>query len=75
MKLCQVRKIFISSEDISAAYQNDNYRMYFSKYVLLNFPKQQTNLGGTQAVTTYFDFATFSTIAPIASISYQDQVI
>jgi len=64
-----------AAEDISAAYQNDNYRMYFSKYVLLNFPKQQTNLGGTQAVPTYFDFATFSTIAPIASISYQDQVI
>ena len=64
-----------SAEDISAAYQNDNYRMYFSKYVLLNFPKQQTNIGGTQAVPTYFDFATFSTIAPVASISYQDQVI
>jgi len=64
-----------AAEDISAAYQNDNYRMYFSKYVLLNFPKQQTNLGGTQAVPSYFDFATFSTIAPIASISYQDQVI
>jgi hypothetical protein len=41
----------------------------------LNFPKQQTNIGGTQAVPTYFDFATFSTIAPVASISYQDQVI
>jgi hypothetical protein len=64
-----------SAEDISAAYQNDNYRMYFSKYVLLNFPKQQTNPGGTQAVPTYFDFATFSTISPVASISYQDQVI
>jgi|688.fasta_scaffold22538_2 hypothetical protein len=64
-----------AAEDISAAYQNDNYRMYFSKYVLLNFPKQQTNPGGTQAVPTYFDFATFSTIAPVASISYQDQVI
>jgi len=64
-----------SAEDISAAYQNDNYRMYFSKYALLNFPKQQTNPGGTQAVPTYFDFATFSTISPLSSISYQDQVI
>jgi len=64
-----------AAEDISAQYQNDNYRMYFSKYVLLNFPKQQTNPGGTQAVPTYFDFATFSSIAPVASISYQDQVI
>lgn len=64
-----------AAEDISAAYQNDNYRMYFSKYVLLNFPKQQTNPGGTQAVPTYFDFATFSTIAPVSSISYQNQII
>jgi hypothetical protein len=29
------------SEDISAAYQNVNYKMYFSKYVLLNLPKQE----------------------------------
>lgn len=42
-----------SSEDISAAYQNSNYKMYFSKYVLLNFPKQQTD-GGTNSV--YWDF-------------------
>jgi hypothetical protein len=27
-----------AAEDISAAYQNANYKMYFSKYVLLNFP-------------------------------------
>ena len=26
-----------ASEDISAAYQNNNYKMYFSKYLLLNF--------------------------------------
>ncbi len=31
-----------ASEDISAAYQNGNYKMYFSKYVLLNLPKQET---------------------------------
>ena len=29
-----------AAEDISAAYQNSNYKMYFSKFVLLNFPKQ-----------------------------------
>jgi hypothetical protein len=33
-----------SAEDISAAYQNVNYKMYFSKYVLLNLPKQETVL-------------------------------
>ena len=34
-----------AAEDISAAYQNSNYRMYFSKYILLNFPKQNTASG------------------------------
>ena len=49
-----------AAEDISAAYQNENYRMYFSKYTLLNFPKQQLlNLGGTQATPTYWNFDNF----------------
>ena len=46
-----------AAEDISAAYQNDNYKMYFSKYVLLNFPKQNTipSIGGVPQ-PVYFDF-------------------
>lgn len=32
-----------AAEDISAAYQNTNYKMYFSKYVLLDLPKQNLN--------------------------------
>lgn len=44
-----------AAEDISAAYQNANYKMYFSKYLLLNFPKQNTN-SGTQSNPVYFDF-------------------
>lgn len=44
-----------AAEDISAAYQNENYKMYFSKYILLNFPKQNTN-PGTQSKPVYFDF-------------------
>ena len=32
-----------ASEDISASYQNTNYKMYFSKYILLNLPKQNLN--------------------------------
>lgn len=43
-----------AQEDISAAYQNSNYKMYFSKYVLLNLPKQQS--AGTQSRPVYFDF-------------------
>lgn len=46
-----------AAEDISAAYQNQNYRMYFSKYILLNLPKQNTNPGtGTTSVPVYWDF-------------------
>ena len=44
-----------ASEDISAAYQNSNYKMYFSKYVLLNFPKQNLS-PGTQSKPIKFDF-------------------
>ena len=44
-----------AAEDISASYQNQNYRMYFSKYVLLNFPKQ--NLDSSTGSNIYFDFS------------------
>lgn len=44
-----------AAEDISAAYQNQNYRMYFSKYLLLNFPKQNLT-SGTNSNTIYWDF-------------------
>ena len=44
-----------ASEDISAAYQNNNYKMYFSKYLLLNLPKQNLT-AGTQSMPIVFDF-------------------
>lgn len=44
-----------AAEDISAAYQNANYKMYFSKYALLNFPKQNLS-EGTQSTPIRFDF-------------------
>lgn len=64
-----------AAEDVSAAYQNENYKMYFSKYVLLNLPKEQSAIGGTNSQYSYFDFATFSTIAPTLATSYSDRVI
>jgi len=65
-----------SAEDVSAAYQNQNYKMYFSKYTLLDLPSENlVNLGGTQATHTYFDFATFSGIAPTLATTYKDRVI
>ena len=51
-----------AAEDISAAYQNQSYKMYFSKYVLLNFPKQQTDPGTTSSVPVYFDFDNSSSL-------------
>ena len=44
-----------AAEDISAAYQNSNYKMYFSKFVLLNFPKQNLT-AGTVSNPIIFDF-------------------
>ena len=44
-----------AAEDISAAYQNANYKMYFSKFALLNFPKQNLT-PGTQSNPVVFDF-------------------
>ena len=46
-----------ATEDISAAYQNSNYKMYFSKYTLLNLPKQNLEAGsGTGSQPVYFNF-------------------
>jgi hypothetical protein len=45
-----------AAEDISAAYQNSNYKMYFSKYTLLNLPKQDTT---STSSPNYFDFDVF----------------
>jgi hypothetical protein len=62
-----------ASEDISAAYQNSNYKMYFSKFALLNLPKQ--DLVGTQS-KIYFDFGTFSkSVNATPPTSFGDQVV
>ncbi len=55
-----------AAEDISAAYQNNNYKMYFSKYVLLNFPKQNT-VSGTMSKPVYFDFDNSFIKSPVAT--------
>lgn len=65
-----------AAEDISAAYQNSNYKMYFSKYVLLNLPKQNTT-SGTQSNPIYFDFdnafegSSYSTSTP----NFSDSIV
>lgn len=45
-----------AAEDISAAYQNENYSMYFDKYILLNLPKQNLD-AGTNSNPISFDFS------------------
>jgi hypothetical protein len=66
-----------AAEDISAAYQNSNYKMYFSKYVLLNLPKQQLNPGsGTQSNQVYWDFSKFKVSNNSTAVSnFQDGVV
>jgi hypothetical protein len=67
-----------AAEDISAAYQNQNYKMYFSKYILLNFPKQNTEAGsGVTSKPVYWDFDnTFKrSVQSTPATSYQDQLV
>jgi len=71
-----------AAEDISAAYQNSNYKMYFSKYALLNLPKQVTTdsltgVSPTASQPIYFDFdATFKkSIAATPAASFSEQII
>ena len=65
-----------AAEDISAAYQNSNYKMYFSKYTLLDFPKQNLeSLGGTQASNIYWNFASFSSLNVVQPETYGDKVV
>jgi len=46
-----------AAEDISAAYQNSNYKMYFSKFTLLNFPIQNLDSGSPGSVNpNWLDF-------------------
>lgn len=67
-----------AAEDISAAYQNSNYKMYFSKYVLLNLPKQNLNPGsGTASKQVYFDFdSSFKkSVTATEPATFKDQII
>ena len=46
-----------AAEDISASFQNTNEKMYFSKFVLLNLPQQNTVDGSGSSVNKkYWDF-------------------
>ena len=65
-----------AAEDISAAYQNSNYKMYFSKFVLLNFPKQNLT-SGTMSNPIIFDFdnSFYKSINATSPASFNDAII
>jgi hypothetical protein len=71
-----------AAEKISAAYQNQNNKMYFSKYVLLNLPAQQLSVG-TNSNPIYFDFLNSAgqgfgfqqSIDATPPASFKDQII
>jgi hypothetical protein len=68
-----------AAEDISAAYQNSNYKMYFSKYVLLDLPIQnlveENNSGGTASENLYWNFTQFESLSVAQPASYAEQII
>lgn len=68
-----------SSEDISSAYQNDNFSMDFNKFVLLNLPKQNTNVvSGSNTEPLKFDFEdSFDSTQPSGSLpaDFSDQLV
>jgi len=73
-----------AAEDISAAYQNQSYKMYFSKYILLNFPKQNLETGTNGASKpVYWDFQDSSALGygfkrsnqTTPATSYKDQLV
>lgn len=59
-----------AEEDINQ--QSDNYKMYFSKFILLNLPKSQTNLTNEPK---YWDFTNFYTASDNTTNSYSDSVV
>jgi hypothetical protein len=68
-----------AAEDISAAYQNQNYKMYFSKFVLLNFPKQDLTAGldkfKASPVQWDFDNSFKKSTQTSPATSYKDQLV
>lgn len=65
-----------ASEDISAAYQNENYSMNFSKFLLLNIPEQVLNSGGTANNPLTMDFENaFEKSSLTVAPSFSEQLV
>lgn len=63
-----------SSEDISSSYQNHNYKMYFTKYALLNFPKQDLTGTASKVVMDFENTFKVSSSATPAT-NFSDQIV
>ena len=65
-----------SSGDISAAYMNNNQKVYFSHYALLNFPKQNLSVG-TNSNPILWDFSNsfVQSINATPPTTYSDQLV
>ena len=65
-----------AAEDISASYQNSNYKMYFSKYVLLDLPKQNLDLGAlNNPIKFNFENSFEKSYAATTPFNFKDAVI
>ena len=63
-------------DDLSSVYQNINKKMYFSKFMLLNLPKQNLNPGSTNSNPIHFNFGTFSQyIGAQQATNFNDQFV
>lgn len=68
---------FPGAAEESTSMQNTNLKVYFSKYILLNLPKQNLT-SGTNSNPIYFDFDNSFERSPYGiggSITYKDQLV
>ncbi len=65
-----------AAEDISAAYQNENFSMNFSKFILLNIPEQVLTGGGTANNPLKLDFEnSFDKSSLTVAPSFSEQLV
>jgi hypothetical protein len=63
-----------AQEDIAVLAQNDNYKISFDKFVLLNFPPQNLT-GGTANNPIYWDFDVFNKASLTSTADYSERLI
>lgn len=65
-----------SAEDFNAAYQNSNYKMYFSKFALVNFPKQNLTAGtSSNPIIMDFDNSFYRSVNATPTTNFSSAII